>query len=91
MNAPWPCIDDFQDVNHAWTVRSRVFPDVIDRYAQHRTIRVRNKSSPWLNSSIKGKMFKRDWLKKKAAKSGSADDWTPLIESPVSGRQTTKI
>ena len=76
INSPWPCIDDFQDVNHAWTAWSRVFLDVIDRHAPYRTIRVRNKSSPWLNSSIKAKMFKRDWLKKKAAKSDSDDDRT---------------
>ena len=35
-----------------------------------------NKPFAWLSSSTKSKRFKRDWLKKKAAKSGSADDWT---------------
>ena len=40
------------------------------------TSRVRNKPSPWLNPNIKQLMFKRDWLKKKATKTGMSEDWT---------------
>ena len=38
--------------------------------------KVRNKPVPWLNSEIKKEMLNRDWLKKKAIKSGSQNDWS---------------
>ena len=53
-----------------------LFLGVIDKHAPCRTIRVRNKPSPWLNSNIKQMMFQRDWLKKKAVRTGTPKDWT---------------
>ena len=38
--------------------------------------RIRNKPSPWLNPNIKQLMFKRDWLKEKATKTGILEHWT---------------
>ena len=76
INAPWPPFDNSQDVNCAWTAWSNVFLGVIDKHAPCRTIRVRNKPSTWLNSNIKQMMFQRDWLKKKAVRTGTPEDWT---------------
>ena len=75
INAPWPSVDEFQDVNYAWTAWSNVFLRVIDEHAPCRTIQVRNKPAPWLNSNIKQMMFKRDWLKKKVTRPRSTEDW----------------
>ena len=36
---------------------------------------IHGNTSPWLNSKLKQAMFKRDWLKKKATKSGASEDW----------------
>ena len=47
-----------------------MFLRLIDKHAPPRTIRVRIKPSPSLKSQIKQQMFERDWLKKKAEKSG---------------------
>ena len=52
-----------------------MFLRLIDKHAPPRTIRARNKPSPWLNSQIKQHMFERDWLKKKAEKGGKIEDW----------------
>ena len=51
-----------------------MFLNVIDKHAPLRTKKVRNRPSPWLNSKLKQAMFKRDWLKKKATKSGTSED-----------------
>ena len=57
----------------AWT---KVFLSVVDKHAPCRTRRIRNKPSPWLNPNIKQLMFKRDWLKRKATKTGMLEDWS---------------
>ena len=75
INAPWPCIDNFQDVNRALAAWTKVFLSIVDKHAPCRTRRIRNKPSPWLNPNIKQLMFKRDWLKKKATKTGMLEDW----------------
>ena len=76
INAPWPPFDNSQDVNCAWITWSNVFLGVIDKHAPYRTITVRNKPSPWLNSNIKQMMFQLDWLEKKAVRYGTLEDWT---------------
>ena len=76
INATWPCIDNFQDVNRALTAWTKVFLSVVDKHAPCRTRRIRNKPSPWLNPNIKQLMFKRDWLKRKATKTGMLEDWS---------------
>ena len=76
INAPWPCIDNFQDVNCALAAWTKVFLSVVDKHAPCRTKRIRNKPSPWLNPNIKQLMFKRDWLKRKATKTGMLEDWS---------------
>ena len=52
-----------------------MFLRLIDKHAPPRTIRARNKPSPLLNSQIEQQMFERDWLEKKAEKSGKIEDW----------------
>ena len=52
-----------------------VFLKIADKHAPRRTIRVRNKPSPWITSEIKQQMLFRDKLKKKAIKSNIVEDW----------------
>ena len=33
VNAPWPCIDNFQDVNRALAAWTKVFLGVVDKHA----------------------------------------------------------
>ena len=76
INAPWSCIDNFQGVNRALVAWTRVILSVADKHAPCRTRRIHNKPSPWLNPDIKQLMFKRDWLRKKATKTGMLEHWT---------------
>ena len=76
INSPWSPFDNSKDVNCAWTAWSNVFLGVIDKHFPCRTIRVQNKPSPWLNSNIKQLIFQRVWLKKKAVRTGTLEDWT---------------
>ena len=46
INAPWPCIDNFQEVNRALAAWTKVFLSVVDKHAPCRTRRIRNKPSP---------------------------------------------
>ena len=62
INAPWPCIDNFQDVNRALASLTKVFLSIVDKHTPCRTRRIHNKPSPWLNPNIKQLMFKRDRL-----------------------------
>ena len=75
INAPWPCIDNFEDVNRALAAWTKVFLSIVDKHAPCRTRRIRDKPSPWLSQNIKHLMFKQDWLKKKATKTGMLEDW----------------
>ena len=62
-------------MNRALAAWTKVFLSVVDKHAPCRTRRIRNKPSPRLNPNIKQLMFKRDWLKKKATKTGMLEDW----------------
>ena len=75
INSTWPLIANFQNVNDAWSAWKEVFIAVVDKHMPCRIVKIRNKPSPWLNSNVKQDMFKRDWLKKKASKSCSPEDW----------------
>ena len=75
INAPWPCIDNFEDVNRALAAWTKVFLSVVDKHAPCRTRRIRNKTSPWLSPNIVQLTLKQDWLKKKVTKTGMLEDW----------------
>ena len=42
INAPWPCIGNFQDVNCALAAWTKVFLSIVDKHAPCRTKRIRN-------------------------------------------------
>ena len=77
ISVPWPCIDIFQDVNRTLAAWTKGFLSVVDKHAPCCTRRICNKPSPWLNPNIKqfNLMFKQDWLKRKATKTGMLEDW----------------
>ena len=47
----------------------------VDRHAPARKVRVRAKSLPWIDDELRVLMKQRDWLHKKAIKSGDDDLW----------------
>ena len=68
-------IANFQNVNDAWSAWKEVFIGVVDKHMPCRIVKIRTQPSPWLNSNVKQVRCKRDWLKKKASKSCSPEDW----------------
>ena len=49
---------------------------VLDKHAPKRVKRVRKKANiPWVNADVKAKLFKRDFLKRKAIKTNKEEDW----------------
>ena len=73
--APWQVLetfDDLDDVVEAWNV---LFLEILDQHAPARKVRVRAKSLPWIDDELRVLMRQRDWLHKKAIKSGDDDLW----------------
>ena len=75
INAQWPVINRISCVNEAWGKWKSVFLNILNKHAPKRIIRVRNKPAPWLNTKVRQLMLNRDYLKKKAVKTGSQNDW----------------
>lgn len=63
-NTSWPSVANFCDVNEAWAAWKEIFLGVIHKHMPCLAVRLRNKPSRWLNSSVKQIMFRRDWWKK---------------------------
>ena len=75
INAQWPVINRISCVNEAWGKWKSVFLNILNNHAPKRIIRVRNKPAPRLNSKVRQLMLNRDYLKKKAVKTGLQNDW----------------
>ena len=59
------------DLNFLWNDWKAKFLAVADAHAPPVIRRVRSEYAPWLTSDIKNKIYNRDFLKKKAIKTGS--------------------
>lgn len=77
----WPNASTYSNVDTVWNNWRDLYLSVLQKHAPVRIIRTRNKPAPWISSSLKGLMVKRDILKKHAMKTNNDDDW-------VSYRQT---
>ena len=59
------------DPNEMWDEWKHIFLTVADRHAAPITKKVRSEYAPWITSEIKNMMHRRDFLKRKAVKTGS--------------------
>ena len=59
------------DPNEMWDEWKHIFLTVADRHAPPITKKVRSEYAPWITSEIKNMMHRRDFLKRKAVKTGS--------------------
>ena len=71
----WGSIDQLNNPNDMWAKWKEMFIECIDRHAPLKSKRVRLSKSPWINSSLKKLMHKRDILKLKAIRSENPSDW----------------
>ena len=63
--------DTMLDPNIMWENWKTIFLSVADFHAPERTKKVRSEYAPWITENIKQTMRRRDFLKKKAVKTGS--------------------
>ena len=69
--APWQVFETFDnDVVAAWNV---LFLEILNKHAPVRKVRVRAKSLPWIDDELRVLLRQRDWLHRKAIKSGDDD------------------
>ena len=66
-NSPW----NQNDPDQLWDQFRNIFNHAFDIYAPVKTRKVRSTYSPWLTANIRCEMNKRDYLKKRAAKTNS--------------------
>ena len=71
----WEDINFLTDPNEMWDVWKDKFMNCLDKHAPQREKRIGNRRSPWINNELLRKMNKRDFLKKKAEKSGDQTIW----------------
>ena len=60
--------------NEAWGKWKSVFLNILNKHGDKRIIRVRTKPAPWLNFEVRQQVVKRDYLKRKAVKTGLQND-----------------
>ena len=73
---PWELLNRFHDPSEMWRMWKAFFNRVLNAHAPIRTKRVRNRDALWITSDIRSMMFRRDYLKKHAAKNRSEANWT---------------
>ena len=71
----WEDINFLTDPNEMWDVWKDKFMNCLDKHAPQRKKRIGNRRSPWINNELLRKMYKRDFLKKRAEKSGDQTIW----------------
>lgn len=73
---PWDEIRNKSDVDGMWEIWKTLFIDVLNKHAPIRLKRTRKRGSIlWLNREVKTKLFRRDYLKKKAIQTNDENDW----------------
>ena len=72
---PWKKIEKLKNVNNALKLWYHMFESVVDKHIPKKCKRVKSTPTPWLNSDIKKKMSKRDFLHRKALRTNAISDW----------------
>ena len=73
---PWEDIRYKRNIDDMWKLWKTYFLGVLDKHAPKSVKRLRKKANiPWINADVKAKLFKRDFLKRKAIKTNKEEDW----------------
>ena len=71
----WNHVTTHNNPNEMWDFWKYLLASVIDKHAPFRTIRVKNKRSPWITNELLREIHKRGFLKKKAASTNDPSIW----------------
>ena len=58
----WDEINNFSNPNDKWSKWKCMFLSIVDKHAPLRTMRVRSRSSPWITSELKKRMYNRNGI-----------------------------
>ena len=72
---PWHICNVFDDVDDNYWLTASVYNDIEQEHLKKRKVKIRNKSLPWINSSIRKLMNKRYKQLRKAQTTNLPDDW----------------
>ena len=62
-------------VNEMWTIWKENFMNICDKHAPIKRRKIRNKSNPWITKQLLLEKRHKNYLKKKACKTGNLNDW----------------
>ena len=71
----WNRVSMLNNPNEMWNFWKHLLMSVIDKHAPLKTKRIRNKRSPWITNELLREIYKRDFLKKKAASTNDPLIW----------------
>lgn len=77
--------------NKMWDTWKSYFMSCLDKHAPLRNKRIGNRRSPWITNEVKKKMYERDFLKKKAEKTGDDEIWKKYKKVRNSVNNATKV
>ena len=76
QDVPWEDIRYKRNIDDMWKLWKTYFLGVLDKHAPKKVKRLRKITNiPWANADVKAKLFKRDFLKRKAIKTNKEEDW----------------
>ena len=76
QSQPWESVEKEQNVENAWTIFKGVLKSVIDKHVPLTKKKVQGRDCPWLTNEIRSKMNERDYLVRKARKTGKENNWS---------------
>ena len=86
----WNRVTTHNNPNEMWDFWKHLLASVIDKHAPFRTIRVKNKRSPWITNELLREIRKRDFLKNKAASTNDPSIWKQFKDARNKANNSVK-
>ena len=75
VQQPWDLISLEPNPTAMWDAWKTLFMEIVDKHAPLKTKRISKKHSPWITYDLMRKIYKRNYLKKKAIIENNAASW----------------
>ena len=73
--APWHICDLFDDIDDTTWAWETMYKSIVNEHIKERRVKIRSKSSPWMNGSIRKELNRKYKLLKTAQNTNSDSDW----------------
>ncbi len=71
----WGNVYCSEDPNKMWEIWKSMLMETVEKHAPLKLRRIGNRKSPWITNDLRRKIFKRDYLKKKAVSINDPEAW----------------